>query len=190
MSVKFLVELYLIFLKIGSLAFGGGYASMPLIERFIVHENGWLQMSEFVDLVSISQMTPGPIAINSATFVGQKVAHLPGAFIATLGVVTPQFILMMFFGHFLFTKGKKFTVLDWLLNGVKAGIVALILITALKLIGASIFPQGFAISKIQIAAAITFIIGFILYLKKLQLFQIVGIGAALGIAINLIIVNI
>lgn len=188
--IKFFTTLYLTCLKIGVLAFGGGYAAMPLIERFIVKENGWLQMSEFVDLVSISQMTPGPIAINAATFVGQKVGHLPGAFVATLGVVTPQFILMMIFGHLLFTKGKKFKVLDWMLNGVKAGIVALILITALKLIGASIFPQGLVISKMQIAAAITFIIGFILYFKKLQLFQIVGIGAVLGIAINLIIVNI
>lgn len=187
MSVKFLVELYLIFLKIGSLAFGGGYASMPLIERFIVHENGWLQMSEFVDLVSISQMTPGPIAINSATFVGQKVAHLPGAFIATLGVVTPQFILMMFFGHFLFTKGKKFKVLDWLLNGVKAGIVSLILITALKLIKTSIFPEGFSLSQIRVGALAAFIVGFLLYFKKLELFQLVGIGAALGIIINLLI---
>lgn len=187
MSAKFFLELYLTCLKIGALAFGGGYAAMPLIERFIVNENGWLQMSEFVDLVSISQMTPGPIAINAATFVGQKVGHLPGAFIATLGVVTPQFILMMIFGHFLFTKGKKFKVLDWLLNGIKAGIVSLILITALELIKTSIFPMGFALSEIKIAAAVTFIIGFILYFRKLQLFQLVGIGAVLGIAINLAI---
>lgn len=185
--IRILLSLYLTCLKIGMLAFGGGYAAMPLIEKFVVNENGWLKMNEFVDLVSISQMTPGPIAINAATFVGQKVAHLPGAFIATLGVVTPQFILMMIFGHFLFTKGKKFKILDWLLNGVKAGIVSLILITALKLIKTSIFPLGFAPQDIKIAAIITFVVGFSLYFKKLELFQLVGIGAVLGICINLII---
>lgn len=185
--IKFFFELYLTCLKIGTLAFGGGYAAMPLIEKFVVNENGWLKMNEFVDLVSISQMTPGPIAINAATFVGQKVGHLPGAFIATLGVVTPQFILMMIFGHYLFTKGKKFKVLDWLLNGVKAGIVSLILITALKLIKTSIFPTGFTPQDIKIAAAVAFVIGFALYFKKMELFQLVGIGAVLGIAINLAI---
>ena len=67
-----LFNLYLIFLKIGALSFGGGYASIPLIEKYIVEQNGWITRLEFRDLVSISQMTPGPIAINSATFVGQR----------------------------------------------------------------------------------------------------------------------
>lgn len=60
-------------MKIGALAFGGGYATIPLIKKFIVDENNWIQMSEFTDIVSISQMTPGPLSVNSATFVGQKV---------------------------------------------------------------------------------------------------------------------
>ncbi len=177
-----LLELYTIFLKIGILAFGGGYASIPLIQRYIVDDYHWLSMLEFLDLVSISQMTPGPIAINSATFVGQKVAGLIGSIVATLGFVTPQFTLMMILGYFLFQKNKKFKLLDWMLNGIKAGIVSLIFITALQLFVSSVFPEGFG--SINIAAAICFIIGFIMYLKKYSIFQLVAVGATLGIIIN------
>lgn len=179
-----LLELYLTFFKIGALAFGGGYATIPLIERYVVNENSWLVMEEFLDLISISQMTPGPIAVNSATFVGQKVGGLVGSIVATLGVVTPQFILMMFLGYFLFAKGKKFKALDWILNGIKAGVASLILITALELIQTSIFPEG--IVNIKIVPAITFVIGFILYIKKIDVLKLIAIGAIMGIALNFV----
>ncbi len=179
-----LLELYLTFFKIGALAFGGGYATIPLIERYVVNENSWLVMEEFLDLISISQMTPGPIAVNSATFVGQKVGGIVGSIVATLGVVTPQFILMMFLGYFLFAKGKKFKALDWILNGIKAGVASLILITALELIQTSIFPEG--ILNIKIVPAITFVIGFILYIKKIDVLKLIAIGAIMGIALNFV----
>ncbi|WP_246060453.1 chromate transporter [Peptoniphilus catoniae] len=178
-----LLDLYLIFAKIGILAFGGGYASIPLIEKYIVEENSWITMLEFRDLVSISQMTPGPIAINSATFVGQKVMGFLGSVVATLGFVTPQLILMMILGYFLFSKGKKFKVLDWILNGIKAGIVSLIFISAIKLFKASIFPQGF--TSFNISAAICFALGIYMYLKKYSLFKMVFCGAVLGLVINI-----
>ncbi|RVU55732.1 chromate transporter [Anaerosphaera multitolerans] len=178
------VQLYLTFLQIGVLAFGGGYATIPLIEKFIVHGNNWLSMSEFLDLISISQMTPGPIAINSATFVGQRVGGFLGSVVATAGFVTPQFIIMMIFGYFLFTKNKKFKILNWILNGIKAGIVSLILISAINLIETSIFPEGFASANIVVI--VTFILGFILYIKKVDLFKLIGLGAVLGILLNFI----
>ena len=188
------IKLYLTFLKIGALAFGGGYATVPLIQRYVVNQNNWIEMHEFIDLISISQMTPGPIAINAATFVGQKISGIGGSIFATLGVVTPQFILMMFLGYFLFAKNKKFKFLDWMLNGIKAGIVSLIFITALELINTSIFSSSFNelfnrnFSVISIAAFTTFIIGFILYLKKINIFKIIALGAILGILINSIII--
>jgi chromate transporter len=182
-----LINLYLIFLKIGVLAFGGGYASIPLIEKYVVEQNQWISRLEFRDLVSISQMTPGPIAINSATFVGQKVYGLIGSIVATLGLVTPQFIMMMVLGHFLFTKNKQFTVLDWMLNGIKAGIVSLIFISAINLIQTSIFPKGITINKINISAGICFIVGIIMYLKKFSLFKMIFTGAVLGIVLNFIL---
>lgn len=183
--ISLIIKLYLTFLKIGALAFGGGYATIPLIERYVVNQNNWLDMEEFIDLISISQMTPGPIAINAATFVGQKVGGFVGSIFATLGVVTPQFILMMILGHFLFAKNKKFKALDWILNGIKAGVVSLILITAIELAITSIFPEG--ISAFKVVPAITFVIGFILYMKKVDMLKIIGISAILGILLNFIL---
>lgn len=182
-----MINIYLIFLKIGALAFGGGYAVIPLIAKYIVNENAWLSNAELLDLISISQMTPGPIAINSATFVGQKMGGVFGAILATLGVVTPQFIIMMILGYFLFSKNKKFKILDNALVGIKAGIVALIFITALNLFKTSVFPNKIAISEIEIASFITFIIGFILYIKKVSLFKLIALGAVIGISVEFII---
>ena len=87
------LQLFLSFLQIGAFSFGGGYAAMPLIQSEVVTRHGWLGMSEFTDLITISQMTPGPIAINSATFVGIKIAGVPGAVIATLGCILPSCLL-------------------------------------------------------------------------------------------------
>ena len=72
------LKLFLSFLQIGLFSFGGGYAAMPLIQEQVVTQHGWLTMTEFTDLITISQMTPGPIAINAATFVGSKIAGVPG----------------------------------------------------------------------------------------------------------------
>ncbi len=88
------LRLFLSFLQIGAFSFGGGYAALPLIRHQVVEANGWLQLSEFTDLITISQMTPGPIAVNSATFVGLKVAGIPGAVVCTLGCVLPSCILV------------------------------------------------------------------------------------------------
>lgn len=179
-----ILKLYLIFLKIGMMAFGGGYAVIPLINEFVVKENGWMTPQEFLDLISISQMTPGPIAINSATFVGQKVGGIVGSIFATAGVVTFQFILMMVLGYFLFSKNKTFKLLDWMLNGIKAGVVSLILITAISLFFESVFPNGFSIAKISIPAAVCFVLGIVLYYKKVDLLKLIGMGAVLGIVLN------
>ena len=84
------LQLFFSFLQIGAFSFGGGYAAMPLIQNQIVDLHHWLSFSEFTDLITISQMTPGPIAINSATFVGIKVAGIPGAICATIGCILPS----------------------------------------------------------------------------------------------------
>ena len=89
------LELFISFFKIGLFSFGGGYAAMPLIQDQVVTAHQWLSMPEFTDLVTISQMTPGPIAINSATFVGIKIAGIPGALAATLGCILPSCVIVM-----------------------------------------------------------------------------------------------
>lgn len=178
-----MLKLFLIFFKIGCLAFGGGYAVIPLISKYVVETSQILTPREFMDLVSISQMTPGPIAINAATFVGQISGGLIGSIVTTIGLVLPQFILMMVLGNLLFTKGKKFNTLDYALEGVKAGILPLILLTSIDLFNTSIFPEGFSISGIQIPALIGFVVG-LLYIKKVDLFKLIAIGAIVGIGAN------
>ena len=88
------LQLFLSFFQIGLFSFGGGYAAMPLIQGQIVKIHGWMTMSEFTDLITISQMTPGPIAVNSATFVGLRVAGYVGAVVATLGCILPSCIIV------------------------------------------------------------------------------------------------
>ena len=89
------LQLFLSFLQIGMFSFGGGYAAMPLIQGQVVTTHGWLTMSEFTDLITISQITPGPIAVNSATFVGLKIAGIPGAVVATVGCILPSCIIVL-----------------------------------------------------------------------------------------------
>lgn len=89
-----LLKLFLSFLQIGAFSFGGGYAAMPLIQAQVVIKYGWLTMEEFTNLITIAEMTPGPIAVNSATFVGTKIAGVPGALVATMGCILPSCIIV------------------------------------------------------------------------------------------------
>ena len=103
-------QLFLSFFQIGLLSFGGGYAAMPLIQGQVVQGHGWLSMSEFTDLITISQMTPGPIAVNSATFVGIKIAGIPGALVATFGCILPSCILVTLLAK-LYLKYREMAML-------------------------------------------------------------------------------
>mgnify|MGYP002416672861 CR=1 FL=1 len=87
-----MMVLFLVFFQIGLFSVGGGYAAMPLIQSLVVESHGWLTMAEFTNLMTIAEMTPGPIAVNSATFVGMRCAGLPGALVATFGCITPSLI--------------------------------------------------------------------------------------------------
>ena len=121
----FYLQLFLSFLQIGLFSFGGGYAAMPLIQSQVVTAHGWLSMSEFTDLITISQMTPGPIAINSATFVGIKIAGLPGALVATIGCILPSCILVTLIAG-LYLKYQNVNALQSVLNSLRPAVVAMI----------------------------------------------------------------
>lgn len=119
------LQLFLSFLQIGALSFGGGYAAMPLIQEQIVAQHGWLTMSEFTDLVTIAEMTPGPIAVNSATFVGTKVAGILGALTATVGCILPACILVTLIAK-LYLKYRNLAVLQSVLGSLRPAVVAMI----------------------------------------------------------------
>lgn len=176
--------LYITFLKIGSLAFGGGYAVLPLIHRYVVIERNWLTMNQLSDLVSLSQITPGPIGINSATFIGVKTAGLFGGIIATIAEVTPCCILMLVLGHFLF-KGKKIKFMDYILKGLKPAITGLILIAAINMFSSAVYSSK---NELNIIGIIGFIIGMICtFYKKIDIVKIIGISSITGILLSFIL---
>lgn len=119
------LELFISFLKIGLFSFGGGYAAMPLIQDQVVTARQWLSMPEFTDLVTISQMTPGPIAVNSATFVGIKIAGIPGALTATLGCILPSCVIVLLIAK-LYLKYRNMDLLQGVLGSLRPAVVAMI----------------------------------------------------------------
>ncbi len=120
-----LVMLFWSFFQIGLLSIGGGYAAMPVIQHQIVDLHGWLSLPEFADVITISQMTPGPIAINSATFVGLRVAGLSGAVVATLGCVLPSFAIVLALAV-LYYRFRSLRLMQGILQGMRPAVVALI----------------------------------------------------------------
>ena len=123
MSVYF--QLFFSFLQIGLFSFGGGYAAMPLIQAQAVVRHGWLTMDAFADLVTIAEMTPGPIALNAATFVGTQVAGLPGALVATAGNVLPSCLIVSLLA-WLYGKYRKLDIVQGVLGCLRPAVVAMI----------------------------------------------------------------
>ena len=120
------LQLFLTFLKIGAFTFGGGYAMIPLIEREAVDNKGWVTDDELLEVVAVAESTPGPIAINAATFVGYRVGGVIGAFFATLGVVLPSFIIICALSAVL-DKFGGIRAVKYAFTGIRAAVVALIL---------------------------------------------------------------
>jgi len=130
------LELLITFFKIGLFSFGGGYGMIPLIEREIVSRN-WLTGPEFVDIISISEMTPGPISINTATFVGYNMGGVAGGAAATTGVVLPSLILILIVSHYL-EKFRQNKLKEEIIHGIRPVVVALIT-QAVLLVAGNIF---------------------------------------------------
>lgn len=126
-------ELFWAFAKVGVFCVGGGYASMPLIQAAVVADHPWMTLAEFIDIFTISQMTPGPIGVNAATFAGTKVAGLGGSLAATLGFVAPSLCLCLLLSRLVARYGDIGAVRG-VLNGVRPAVVALIVVAALQFI--------------------------------------------------------
>ena len=169
------LELFWSFVQVGLFCVGGGYASMPLIQAQVIDVHGWLSMSEFIDIFTISQMTPGPIGINAATFVGMKVAGFLGAIVATLGFVTPSFILGIILAK-LFFKYGNIGVIKGILNGLRPAVVALICSAGMSFIFLALFNT----EKMPI------IVAFIAVRKKVGIIKILAGSGVLGLILGLI----
>ena len=170
--MEILIKLYLAFLKVGTFSFGGGYAMLPFMQREIVDSHRWISMSEFTDIIGISQMTPGPVAINSATFVGYKVGGVVGSILATVGVVTTSFILVSIINKVL-SKFKESTIIKATLEGMRPILIALIIYAFIDLAKESYMDLKSII--------ITIIIGGVLLSKKIHPILVIVVAAILGL---------
>lgn len=118
-------ELFLVFLKIGAFTFGGGYAMIPLIQREVAEKKKWISDGDIFEIIAIAESTPGPIAINAATFVGYRAAGFWGAFLATLGVVLPSFLIILGIS-FVLRQFRELEAVQYAFQGIRAGVLALI----------------------------------------------------------------
>ncbi len=164
-------DIFLSFLKIGAFSFGGGYAMLPLIEEEIIHNHHWIDPREFVDIIAISQMTPGPIAINSATFVGYKVYRVLGSAAGTIGVVLVSFILILLVARFILKFKESSPIIEGIFSGIRPAVIGLIASAAISIGRTSIVD----LKSIFIA------LGVLLLLAKTKLHPIMAIVIA-GIA--------
>jgi chromate transporter len=171
-----LLQIVLSFMKVAVLAFGGAYAAFPLVEQEIVINRAWMTYTEFLDLVALDEITPGPIIVNCATFVGMKVAGIPGAIAASIGCSLPS-ILIVSLLIFFYQKYKSLPMMKEVLKALKCMAAALILTSFVKMFGNIILPNGFP--DISIYALVMAVLSYVLMhkFKFNPLLVMLGCGA-------------
>lgn len=183
-----LLELLLSFMKIGLFSFGGGYAAVPLIQNVIVESKQWIEMSEFVDLITIAEMTPGPIALNSASFVGQRIAGFPGAIVATLGCIFPSLVIVLILAK-LYFKYKNLRAVQGVLSAVRPAIVSMIASAGVSILILALFDSdinSIKMSDFRYIEFILFAVGLFLLRKfKLNVIYIIFGSGVVGTLIYL-----
>ena len=186
------MKLFLTFFKIGLFTFGGGYAMLPLIQEEVL-ANGWLENEELINFIAVSESTPGPFAINIATYIGNTLGSqhgvllgIFGAFCATLGVVLPSFTIILIVARF-FEKFKDNKIVSGCMTGLKPAVVGLIGTAILSMAQTVFFHNGFSIANIItteffVLLGIFLLMLFLTLKAKLHPIIIIASSAALGIA--------
>lgn len=177
--MRLLLELFWSFCQIGLFSIGGGYAAMPLIQEQVVMKHQWLSMAEFTDLITISEMTPGPIALNSASFVGLRVAGFPGAVVATLGNVLPSFIIVSILAY-VYYRFKKISIVQGVIEGLRPTVVALIATAGVGILITALSGNG------NMLNAIILVIALILLRKfKFSPIKVIVLSGVVGVVLEL-----
>ena len=135
-----LLQLFWSFFQVGCFSIGGGYAAMPLIQEQVVDLHPWLTMTQFADIMTIAEMTPGPIAINAATFVGIQTAGLPGAWGATIGCLFPSCVIVLVLAY-IFYRFRGLTIVQGILAGLRPAVIAMIASAGLSLLEMALYGQ-------------------------------------------------
>lgn len=163
-----LLDLFLTFLKVGAVSFGGGYGMIALLKEEVV-AHGWLSSEDFLNFVGVAESTPGPIAINMATFVGSSQSGILGAFLATLGIVLPSFIIILIIAS-VFSKLLQYAGVKAFLNGIKPVVMGIILATGITLslsviIGIDSIKDGFVFDWKALVIFAVVAVSYVVYKK-------------------------
>ena len=180
-------QLFFEFAKISLVCVGGGYASMPLIQASVVDTYHWLTLGEFIDIFTISQMTPGPVGVNAATFAGMKIAGIGGAISATMGFVTPSIFLCIALAKIIFKYGDLGAI-HGILNGLRPAVMALIAAACVSFILLAVWdaeemPQDF-FSTFNLTGAIILVGALIAVRKKIGVIKVLIASGAAGLILG------
>lgn len=178
------LELFLTFLKIGAFTFGGGYAMLPLMQQEVLNHTEWGMSEEaLVNFIAVAESTPGPVAINMATYIGVETGGILGAMIATLGVVLPSFVIILLVAKF-YTKYKNSFIVKNSLTGLKPVVVGLIASAVISLGLSVFFPSGITLSSFDFgffSSVIIFALVVYFAFKKVSPIYLILGSAGLGI---------
>ena len=175
------LQLFCSFFKIGLLSFGGGYAAMPLIQNEVVEARHWLTMPEFTDLITISQMTPGPIALNSPTFVGFRLAGIPGALVATLGCVLPSCIIVIVIAR-VYLKYRSMDMLQGVLQSLRPAVVAMIASAGISILITAFWDSELTIRLADTDWSLVILFALSVWLMKKWNWNPIGVMVLAGVA--------
>ena len=188
--MELLWTLFISFIQVGLFSVGGGYAAIPLIQEQVVYNHKLLTMAEFTDLITIAEMTPGPISINSATFVGQRIYGTLGAVVCTLGCILPAFIICLTLAYFYY-KYKSFSGVQTVLGAFRPAVVALIASAGVSILVLALFNTDFnniVLNEFRWLELVLFIGGFIILRKyKVNAVSIIIGTGVIGTALQFII---
>ncbi len=186
--MEILLQLFISFATVGLFCVGGGYASMPLIQAEVIDKHAWLTMNEFVDIFTLSQMTPGPIGINAATFVGSKVAGIPGSLAATAGFVFPSVFIVLFLGYLYYKYGDVAAVRG-ILNGLRPAVVALIGSAGVNFILLAFWDKEklpIDVGQTDLIAVLIFVLALVAQKKKLGTIKLLASSGVAGLVFYMV----
>ena len=184
-----LLQLFLSFATVGVFCVGGGYASMPLIQVEVIEKYKWLSMNEFVDIFTLSQMTPGPIGINAATFVGSKVAGIPGSIAATAGFVFPSVVIVLLLAYLYYKYGNVGPIRG-ILNGLRPAVVALIGSAGVNFILLAFLNKEklpVDIGKTDLVAVLIFVLALVAQKRKIGTITLLASSGIVGLVLYLVL---
>ncbi len=182
------IDLFVSFMIIGVMTFGGGYSILPLVEDLVIDKRAWLNTGELADIISISEMSPGPFSLNCSTFVGMKVAGLPGAITATFGLLLPSIVIVLILAYF-YNKYHNLSGIRAVFRVLNACVIAVLLCTAFTLLQSSVLHSSLPNGKFDWLVLCIYAVSFFVLMKwKVNPIYLLLASAVLGMILYPIII--